>query len=62
MISNNIKMPKKFMSKYYKLKKWIINKYYDLICFIEDIFSILADIFNVYRSKIENKYWEKYLK
>jgi hypothetical protein len=43
------------------MKKYIINKYYDFIIWLEDIFSNLGTKINNHRKKIEGKYWEKYL-
>lgn len=44
-----------------KMKKVLINKYYDLILFIEDIFSDLVTKINNHRKKLDEKYWEDYL-
>lgn len=43
------------------MKKLLINKYYDGLMFMEDIFSALGALVNNHRRKIDDRYWEKYL-
>jgi hypothetical protein len=44
-----------------RLKKYIINKYYDFLMSIEDFLGYLETAVNNHRRKIDDKYWEKYL-
>lgn len=44
------------------MKKYFINKYYDLLIWLEDILAKPSDIVHKHRVKIDDKYWEKYLR
>jgi hypothetical protein len=44
------------------MKKFIINKYYNLLMLLEDFFGFFETKINNHRKNIDHKYWDKYLK
>ncbi len=42
--------------------KKIINIYYNLLIKLEDFFGEIVTKINKHRKRIDNKYWDKYLK
>jgi len=42
--------------------KYIINKYYDFLMAVEDLLSMAIEAVNNHRKRIDNKYWDKYIK
>ena len=46
----------------YKVKRWLVNNYYRLWMILEDFFSDIVTSINSHRKKIDEKYWDKYLK
>lgn len=49
------------MFKSIKMKRYIINKYYNFLICLEDIFGNIATTINNHRNTIDNKYWDDYL-
>jgi len=43
------------------MKKWIINKYYYFLIWLEDIIGGISMKIHNHREKIDIKYWDKYL-
>ena len=43
------------------MKKLAINKYYNFLMWLEDVFGGLEDKVNNHRVRIDEKYWQKYL-
>ena len=39
------------------MKKFLINKYYDFLMFLEDIFGGIETIINNHRKKVDEKWW-----
>jgi hypothetical protein len=44
------------------MKRFIINKYYNFLMFLEDVFDGISTKINNHRKRIDDKYWDKYLK
>jgi len=44
------------------MKKYIINKYYNILMSLEDFFSGISTIINKHRKRIDEKYWDMYIK
>ena len=44
------------------MKKYIIDKYIDFLILLEDIIDGMETIINNHRKRLDEKYWEKYLK
>ena len=44
------------------MKRYIINKYYNFLMLLEDFFSGISTSINNHRKRVDEKYWEKYLK
>jgi len=44
------------------MKKFLIVKYYDFLMFLEDIFGGVATKINEHRTRIDEKYYFKYIK
>ena len=44
------------------MTRYIIKKYYNFLMFLEDVFGGLSTLVNNHRRKVDEKYWEKYLK
>lgn len=44
------------------MKRYLINKYYNTLMLLEDLFDGLSTMVNNHRKRIDEKYWEKYLK
>lgn len=41
--------------------KKILNKYYNFLMFLEDVFSGIETTINNHRKNLDKKYWDKYL-
>jgi hypothetical protein len=46
----------------FKIKKYLINKYYDFIFWLEEFFEWLETKVNNHRKRIDDKYWKKYIR
>jgi len=44
------------------MKKFFINKYYNLLMFLEDVFGGIETAANNHRKHIDEKYWDKYIR
>ncbi len=40
------------------MKKFLINKYYDLLMILEDFFANISDNINDHRISLDEKYWD----
>lgn len=44
------------------MKKYVINTYYNFLMRLEDFFAFFETAVNNHRKRVDEKYWEKYLK
>lgn len=49
-------------AKMFRSKRRLINKYYNLLMWLEDVLSAVEVGVNEHRKHIDEKYWDKYIK
>jgi hypothetical protein len=57
----NIKLTLAAMLEVIEMKKILINKYYNFLMFLEDVFGGVETFINDHRKRIDDKYWCIYI-